>query len=83
MLYKVKEFVNTRVLKSIYHASSDCHLNFADTVLNQNKNSLTRLFLLQKNAFRIISFEIRNAHSNPPFYKHEVVKLHDKIIYSK
>ena len=27
MLYKVTQFVNTRVLKLIYHAIFDCHLN--------------------------------------------------------
>ena len=80
MLYKVREFVNTRVQKLIYHAIFDCHLNYANTVWGQNKNSLNRLFLLQKKALRIISFECRNAHSNPLFYKHKIVKLHDKII---
>ena len=28
MLSKVREFVNTRVLKLIYHAFFDCHLNY-------------------------------------------------------
>ena len=32
MLYKVREFVNIRVLKLIYHAIFDCHLNYANTV---------------------------------------------------
>ena len=72
--------MNTRVLKLIYHAIFDCHLNYANTVWGQNKNSLNRLFLLQKKALRIISFECRNAHSNPLFYRHEIVNLHDKII---
>ena len=80
MLYKVREFVNTRVLKLIFHAIFDCHLNYANTVWCQNKNSLNRLFLLQKKAIRIISFEFRNAHSNPLSYRHEIVKLHYKII---
>ena len=31
MLYKVREFLNTRVLKSIYHAPFYCHLNYAYT----------------------------------------------------
>ena len=31
---------------------------------------------LQKKVFRIISFACRNAHSN----RHEIVRLHDKII---
>ena len=76
----VREIVNTRVLKSIYHAIFDCHLNYANTVWGQNKNSLNRLFLLQEKALKIISFEFRNAHSNPLFYRHEIVKLHEKII---
>ena len=80
MLYKVREFVNTRVLKLIYHAIFDCRLNYVNTVWGQNKNSLNHLFLLQKKALRIISFEYGNAHSNPLFCRHEIVKLHDKII---
>ena len=70
----------TRILKLIYHAAFDCHLNYANTVWGQNKNLLNSLFLLQKKALRIISFKWRNAHSNPLSYRHEVVKLHDKII---
>ena len=80
LLYKVREFVNTRVLKLIYHAVFDCYLNYANIVWGRNKNSLNNLFLLQKKALRIISFECKNAHSNPLFYRHEIVKLHDKII---
>ena len=80
MLHKVRESVNTRVLKLIYHTIFDCHLNYANTAWGQNKNSLNHLFLLQKKALRIISFECRNAHSNPLFYRHEIVKLYDKII---
>ena len=72
--------MNTRVLKLIYGAIFDCHLNYANTVWGQNKNSQNHLFLLQKKAFRIINFECRNAHSNPLFCKHEIVILHDKII---
>ena len=46
MLYKVSEFLNTRVLKLIYHTIFDCHLNYANTEWGQNKNSLNRVFLL-------------------------------------
>ena len=76
MLNKVREFVNTRVLKLIYHAI----FNYVNTVWGQKKNSLNHLFLLQKKALRIISFECINAHSNTLFYRHEIVKLHDKIL---
>ena len=57
MSYKVREFVNTIVLKLMNHAIFDCHLNSANSVWDQNKNSLNCLFLLQKKAFRILSFE--------------------------
>ena len=80
MVYKVRVFVNTKVLKSIYCAIVDRHLNYANKVWGQNKNSLNLLFLLLKKSLRIISFECRNAHSNTLFCKYEIVKLHDKII---
>ena len=32
MLFKVREFVNIKILKSIYYAIFDCHLNYANTV---------------------------------------------------
>ena len=47
MLYKAREFVNTRVLKLIFHAIFDSYLRYANTVWGQNKNSLNHLFLLQ------------------------------------
>ena len=80
MLYKVREFVNTRVLKLMCHPIFDCHINYANSVWGHNKESQNCLFLLQKKSLRIISFECRNVHSNPLFYRHEKVKLHGKII---
>ena len=58
MLFKVK---------AIYYAIFDCPLNYANTVWRQNRNSMNRLIMLQKKALRIMSFECRNAHSNPLF----------------
>ena len=75
MLFKVREFVNTKILKSIYYAIFDCHLNYANTVWGQNRNSMNRIIILQEKALRIMSFECRNAHSNPLFLRHEVIKL--------
>ena len=80
MLFKVREFVNTKILKSIYYAIFDCHINYANTVWGLNRNSMNRLIILQKKALRIMSFQCRNAHSNPLFFRHEIIKLPDKII---
>ena len=76
MLFKVSEFVNTKILKSIYYVIFDCHSN---TVWGQNRNSMNRLIMLQKKALRIMSCKCRNAHSNPLLFRHEI-KLPDKII---
>ena len=46
MLYKVREFVNIRVLNLLYHAIFDCYLNQENTVWGQNKNSLKVLILI-------------------------------------
>ena len=32
MLFKAREFLNNKILKSIYYAIFDCHLNYANTV---------------------------------------------------
>ena len=44
MLFKVREFINIKILKSIYYAIFDCQ----NTVWGQNKNSINRLIILQK-----------------------------------
>ena len=54
MLYKVREFVNTRALISVFHAIFDCHLNYANIVWSQNNSYLNRLFLLQKKALVLV-----------------------------
>ena len=68
MFFKVREFVNMKIIKSIYYATFDCHLNYPNTVWDQNRSSMNRLIMLQKKALHIMSFECRNAHSNPLFF---------------
>ena len=46
MLVKVRELVNIKILKSIYYAIFDCHLNYANTVWGQNRNSMNWLIIL-------------------------------------
>ena len=80
MLYKVRGFVNVRILKLIYHAILDYYLNHAKQYEVKTKKSLTQVFILQKKALRTISFVRRNAHSNPHLYMHEIIQSSDKII---
>ena len=80
MLFKVREFVNIEIVKSIYYAIFDCHLNDGNTVWGHNRYSMNRLIILQKKVLRIMSFECRNAYSNPLSIRHEIIKLPDKVI---
>ena len=56
MLFKVREFVNITILKSIYYVFFGCYLNYTNTVRDQNKYSMNRLIILQKKALHIMSF---------------------------
>ena len=80
VLFKIREFVSIKILKSIYYAIFDCHLNCANTVWGQDRYSMNRLIILQRKALHIISFECRNAHLNPLFFKDGIIKLPDKIM---
>ena len=48
MLFKVREFVNNKILKSIYYAIFDCHLSYANANWGQNRYSMNQLIILQK-----------------------------------
>ena len=50
MLFKVREFVNIKILKPIYYGTFDCHLNYANTAWHQNINLLNQLIILQKSS---------------------------------
>ena len=80
MLYKVRDFVNAGILKSIYHALLfELHIHYACTIWGQNVCTINQLFILQKKALRLIHFKERNAHTAPLFFKSKIVKLPDKI----
>ena len=48
ILFKVREFVNIKILKLIYYTIFDCHLNYVNTVWGQNRNSMNRIKIPQK-----------------------------------
>ena len=46
MLYKVRDFVHAEILKSIYHALFESHINYACIIWGQNGCTTIRLFIL-------------------------------------
>ena len=79
MLYKVRDFVDAGILKSIYHALFESHIHYACIIWGQNVCTINRLFILQKKALRLIHFNERDAHSAPLLFKSKIVKRRDKI----
>ena len=79
ILFKIRNYVNPKVLRFIYFAIFESHLNYSSIVWAQNPGSLKCLIVLQKKALRIISFKPRNCHTSPLFKKNVILKLIDKV----
>ena len=79
LLFKIRNFVNVTILKTIYFAIFDSHINYANLVWAQNSNAMSRILTLQKKALRIITFQSRNCHSGPLFFKLKLLKFNDKV----
>ena len=80
LLYKVRGFVNVDILKSVYYALFESHINYACIIWGQNIGTINRLFILHKKALRIINFKERNAHYSRLFYHSKIIKIADKVM---
>ena len=72
-------YVNPKVLRFIYSAIFESHLNYSSIVWAQNPGSIKRLIILQKKTLRIINFKPRNCRTSPLFKKNVILKLIDKV----
>ena len=79
LLFKIRKFVDNKILRSIYFAISESNLNYCSLVWAQNYNAINRLVILQKKALRIMNYQPRNSHTSPLFRKAAVLKFKDKI----
>ena len=75
MLYQVRDFVNTRILKVIYLVLFESHVHYTCIIWGQNICTIN----CQKKALRLILFKERNSHTAPLFFKSKMVTLPDKI----
>ena len=79
LLFKIRNFVNSSILRTIYFAIFRSHLYYCSLVWSQNCNATNRLVILQKKALRIINFQPRNSHSTPLFKRSFILKFSDKV----
>ena len=57
ILFKIRNYVNPKILRSIYFAIFESDLNYSSIVWTQNPGSSKRLIILQKKILRIINFK--------------------------
>ena len=79
LLFKILDFFDNKVLRSIYFAIFESKLNYCSLVWAQKSNAINRLVILQKKAFRIMNFQAQNSHISPLFKKPSGLKFKDKI----
>ena len=53
MLYKVRDFVNANILKSIYYALFESHINYACIIWGQNISTINHLYILKKRDLKL------------------------------
>ena len=74
VLNRLKHYIPLKTKLTIYNALILSHLNFCILAWGTNYK---RLFTLQKKALRIIELSKYNAHTEPIFKKHKLLKLED------
>ena len=78
-MFKIRNYVNSKIVRSIYFAIFESHLNCSSLVWAQHSGSIKSLTILQKKAHRRINFKARNCHTSLLFKENAILKLIDKV----
>ena len=84
LLYKIRPFVNNKILKMLYYSLVYPHLNYVTEAWGSaDPTYLNRILILQKRIVRMLTFnDLRQQDfsfpsSDPLFYKLEILKIQD------
>ena len=79
LLYKIRPFVNNKILKMLYYSLVYPHLNYVTQVWGSADSiHLNRIFILQKRIVRMLTLDDYSfPSSNPLFFKLEILKIQD------
>ena len=80
MLYAIRNFANRHILRTIYFARCDAHMNYANIIWGQNLNPVSRILILQKKPLIRINFQSRHSHISTLFKPNHILNLEDKIL---
>ena len=78
LISKLRHFAPLSVLLCFYNSFFDCHLRYACQIWAQN-SKCPRIFKLQKQCLRLMTFSKYNAHTSSLFFDLKIVKLYDLI----
>ena len=83
LLAKLRYYVKTELLRTVYFAIFDSVLRYAVQVWGQHRNQrIKEIEKLQEKAIRMMSFKGRNNLTNSLFKKLEIMKLKDILLYN-
>ena len=83
MLCKVRHFVSSETLRSIYYAIFSSHLTYSCQVWGQNGNpNLDKIHSLQRKAIRIINFAPFRSETSHLFKKSNILSFSNQIVFS-
>ena len=74
IMNKLKQQLPTFILKILYDSLIQCHINYG--ILAWGFNT-TNIFKLQKKSIRVITKVKYNAHTDPLFKNHDILKAQD------
>ena len=81
MLSKIRHYVPTHELRSIYHAIFSSHLTYGCQIWGQHNTQMDMICKLQNRALRIINFENFQAQSSPLYKASKIMKIQDLVSY--
>lgn len=82
MMKKVKHFLPTDTMTTLYHAMIQPHLNYGILAWGSaNQKDLNRSNILQKKAIRIVHKKAYNSHTDPLFRRSNILKVSDLYKY--
>ena len=87
LLFQVRNFVNSSILRTIYFTIFESHFNYCSFVWSQNCNAINQLVMLQKKLLESLPFSHITLtlilYSKVLFWNSQIVTLENTLFVSK
>jgi len=80
IISKLRHYVSTKTIVNIYHALFHSHLQYGCQLWGLTDNTISKpIFVLQKKALRLITFNTLQCPSSPLFSDLKILKIFDLV----